>query len=62
MDVCHEKKSDGSMVFLYDYKKSHNQIWQFILADDGDYPLKGMGCKKGGLVNHSCFFFTKDSL
>ena len=46
LDVCGEKKNNGTSVFLYDWKRSHNQIWQFINADDGDYPLKIMGCKQ----------------
>ena len=46
LDVCNEKKSNGAQIFLYESKQTHNQIWQFIHADDGEYPLKGMGTGK----------------
>lgn len=49
LDVCHEKKSNCTPVILYDYKKSHNQIWHFIDADDGEYPLKPMGTSSSSL-------------
>lgn len=56
LDVCNEKKSNGTAIFLYDWKRSQNQIWQFIHADDGDYPLKMMGAKN---MDKSPNFFGK---